>query len=159
MDKKIIDVCCGSKMFWFDKDNKDVLFCDNRTLHTTLCDGRTLDIDPDVICDYTNLPFDDESFYLAVFDPPHLLKVGENSWLAKKYGKLNKNTWQTEIKQGFDECMRVLKSNGILIFKWNETDIPVSKIVDVVGCDPLFGHKSGKLNKTHWLCFMKQAIF
>ena len=26
MDKKIIDVCCGSRMFYFDKNNKNVLF-------------------------------------------------------------------------------------------------------------------------------------
>lgn len=153
--KKIIDVCCGSKMFWFDKNNEDVLFCDKRKIHTTLCDGRKLDVEPDVLCDYTNLPFENESFYLAVFDPPHLINVGENYWLAKKYGKLDKNTWEEEIKQGFNECMRVLKPNGVLIFKWNETDIPVSKIVFVIGKEPLFGHKVGRLNKTHWMCFMK----
>jgi hypothetical protein len=28
--KPIIDVCCGSKMFWFDKNNPNVKFCDNR---------------------------------------------------------------------------------------------------------------------------------
>ena len=42
MKKRIIDVCCGSKMFWFDKENEDVLFMDNRELESTLCDGRRL---------------------------------------------------------------------------------------------------------------------
>ncbi|HGZ2460521.1 TPA: SAM-dependent methyltransferase, partial [Enterococcus faecalis] len=28
--KKILDVCCGSRMFWFDKQNDQVLFMDNR---------------------------------------------------------------------------------------------------------------------------------
>ena len=51
--------------------------------------------------------------------------------------------------------MRVLDDNGVLIFKWNETDITVKQIIDVIGCQPLFGHKVGRLNKTHWLCFMK----
>lgn len=32
MDKKILDVCCGSKMFWFDKENPNVEFCDIRTM-------------------------------------------------------------------------------------------------------------------------------
>lgn len=156
--KKIIDVCCGSKMFWFDKNNPDVLFCDKRRLRTTLSDGRELTIEPDIRCDFKDLPFKDNKFYLAVFDPPHLINVGSKSWLAKKYGKLNKDTWKEDIKQGFDECMRVLKPNGILIFKWNETDIPVSKIISVVNCQPLFGHRVGKLNKTHWLCFMKSEV-
>lgn len=26
MNKKIIDVCCGSRMFYFDKNNKNVFF-------------------------------------------------------------------------------------------------------------------------------------
>jgi len=121
--KPILDPCCGSKMFWFDKNNPNVIFCDNRKETHTLCDGRTLEINPDVICDFTQLPFEDNSFKLVVFDPPHLLKIGDDSWLRKKYGKLPGGDWQLIIKRGFDECMRVLEPNGILIFKWCEVDI------------------------------------
>ena len=106
--KKILDACCGSKMFWFDKENENTVFMDNRHFEDTLCDGRTLEINPDVIADFRHMPFQDESFYLVVFDPPHLLKAGENSWLAKKYGKLKSDTWKEDIRQGFNECMRVL---------------------------------------------------
>ena len=153
--KKILDACCGSRMFWFDKENKNVDFCDFRVLDDTLCDGRKLEIKPDIVCDFTKLPMKNNTYYLVVFDPPHLIKVGDNSWLAKKYGKLPNYNWQEILKKGFKECMRVLKPNGVLIFKWNETDITVSKIIDVVEQMPLFGHKSGKREKTHWLCFMK----
>lgn len=152
--KKIIDVCCGSKMFWLNKENPNVMFCDNRQLDDTLCDGRKLHIKPDVVADFTHLPFEDKSFKLCIFDPPHLKSIGTNSWLAKKYGRLDEN-WASMIKQGFDECMRILENNGVLIFKWNETDITVKQILDVIGYQPLFGHKSGRLNKTHWMCFMK----
>jgi hypothetical protein len=152
--KPIIDVCCGSRMFWFDKENPNVVFCDNRTLEDTLCDGRTLSINPDVICDFTHLPFADNSFKLVVFDPPHLLHIGANSWMAKKYGKLDEN-WPQLIKNGFDECMRVLDNYGVLIFKWSENQIKVSEIINAIGTTPLVGHKSGKLNNTHWMCFMK----
>lgn len=154
-NKRILDACCGSRMFWFDKNNPDVDFCDIRQQKDTLCDGRTLEINPDIISDFTNMPFEDNSYYLVVFDTPHLINVGEFSWLAKKYGKLEKSKWEQIIKDGFDECMRVLRPNGVLVFKWNETDIPVSKIIKVIKREPLFGHKVGKLNKTHWLCFMK----
>lgn len=154
MSKKIIDVACGSKMFWFDKNNSDVVFCDKRKEKYILCDGRSLEVSPDVQCDFTDLPFADESFYVAAFDPPHLNKSGENSWLCKKYGKLDA-TWPLMIKSGFYECMRVLKPNGILIFKWNEVQIKTSEIIAVVGKQPLFGHKSGKQQNTHWLCFIK----
>ena len=154
--KRILDPCCGSRMFWFDKNNPDVEFCDKRELHTTLCDGRSLDIKPDTFADFTDLPFSDNTFWHVVFDPPHILKIGENSWMAQKYGKLSDN-WEDVIRQGFSECLRVLKPNGTLIFKWNEQDIPVSKIISVIGYTPLYGHKSGKLQKTHWMAFIKDA--
>lgn len=89
VEKCILDVCCGSRMFWFDKHNDKVVFMDNRVLHDTLCDGRKLDVEPDVVGDFRNIPFEDKTFHMVVFDPPHLIKVGEKSWLAKKYGRLN----------------------------------------------------------------------
>ena len=39
--KRVLDACCGSRMFYFDKADPEVLFADNRELETTLCDGRT----------------------------------------------------------------------------------------------------------------------
>lgn len=150
--KKILDACCGSKMFWFDKQNEDTVFMDNRALEDTLCDGRRLIIKPDVIADFKDIPFEDDTFYLVVFDPPHLKQVGENSWLAKKYGTLDKQTWSSDIQQGFNECMRVLKPNGTLIFKWNEEQIKLKDILKVIEYKPLFGNKRAK---THWLVFMK----
>lgn len=152
---KILDACCGSRMFWFDKHNPLVTFMDNRIFEDTLCDGRSLRVTPDVVGDFRNIPYPDATFNLVVFDPPHLLKVGENSWLAKKYGKLNPDSWKEDIKQGFSECFRVLKKDGMLVFKWNETDITVSDILKLTPQKPLIGHKSGRLNKTHWILFVK----
>lgn len=149
---RILDACCGSKMFWFDKDRKDTVYMDNRQLEDTLCDGRKLVINPDVVADFRNIPFENNTFYLVVFDPPHLIKAGESSWLAKKYGKLNQDTWQEDIRQGFNECMRVLKTNGTLVFKWNEDQIKLKEILDIIEYRPLFGNKR---SKTHWLVFMK----
>lgn len=53
--------------------------------------GEPQDSIKDAIADFRKMPFDDESFYLVVFDPPHLLNVGDKSFLALKYGKLEKN--------------------------------------------------------------------
>lgn len=115
--KRIIDVCCGGRMFWFDKNNSDVVFMDNRNFIDTLCDGRAFEVKPDVVADFRNIPYPDNSFHLVVFDPPHLIKVGEKSWLAKKYGRLNPDTYKDDLKQGFSECFRILKPNSVLIFK------------------------------------------
>lgn len=155
--ERVLDVCCGSRMFWFDKQNKDVLFVDKRKEVLTAKDRekiRTIEINPDIIADFTELPFNDNSFNMVVFDPPHLKTLGETSWMAKKYGKLPDN-WECVISKGFDECMRVLKPNGTLIFKWNETEIKTSKILSLIPYKPLFGHTTGRQAKTIWMAFMK----
>lgn len=154
MAKRILDATCGSRMMWFDKNNNDTVFVDRRTESMRLCDGRVLNVRPDIEADFTNMPFSDEEFYLVVFDPPHLKNLGKNSWMAKKYGVLDK-TWEADIKTGFDECMRVLKPNGTLIFKWNENQIKVSKIIDIICHIPLFGHPSGRNGQTIWMTFIK----
>jgi ubiquinone/menaquinone biosynthesis C-methylase UbiE len=151
--KRILDACCGSKMFWFDREREDVVYMDNRELSTTLCDGRKLEIKPDIVADFRDMPFPDNSFYLVVFDPPHLLNIGDNAWMAKKYGKLGQG-WQNDIRQGVNECMRVLKPNGTLIFKWNEEQIKLSEILKIIDYKPLFGNRRAK---THWLVFMKDV--
>lgn len=153
--KPIIDVCCGSRMFYFDKNNPNVLFQDVRTENHVLCDGRELNIKPDIEMDFKSQPYSDNSFYHVVFDPPHLDNLGKNSYMSKKYGVLDKKTWQSDIKMGFDESMRILKFNGTLIFKWNESRISVSKLIDVLGVNPIYGHRTLQTSKTIWLCFMK----
>lgn len=149
--KKILDVCCGSKMFWFNKNREDTVYMDNREYEDILCDGRKIEIKPDIVANFKKIPFPDNSFKLVVFDPPHLLRVGDNSWLKKKYGKLD-NSWPQDIKKGFEECFRVLEPFGILIFKWNEEQIKLSEILKLTKIEPLFGNKRAK---THWLVFMK----
>lgn len=151
---KVLDVCCGGKMFYFDKENPLVEFCDIRKETLTLCDGRTYSVSPDTICDFTNLPHGDGSFDMVVFDPPHLVNGGDTSWLVKKYGKLDKD-FKSQLTKGFSECFRVLKVGGTLVFKWNENDILVSEILKCAPQKPLLGHKSGKQQKTHWILFIK----
>lgn len=154
-DKQVIDVACGGKMFYFDKDDPRVLFCDSRTVDTELCDGRRFIVAPDIQCDFTALPFENDAFKLVVFDPPHLLRNAEpTGYQHIKYGSLQ-NGWKEMLSKGFSECFRVLKLGGILIFKWNETDIPVKEILKLTDEKPLFGNRSGKASKTHWICFMK----
>lgn len=150
---EILDPCCGSKMFYFDKNDPRVVFGDIHKLKTNLCDGRSLVIEPDIEMDFREMPFDDNTFSCVVFDPPHLIKVGKKSWLALKYGKLE-NSWQEDIKRGFAECFRVLKANGVLVFKWNERDIPLKSILELSEEKPLLKWKN---DKTHWVIFIKRG--
>ena len=154
MNAKILDPCCGSRMMHFDRQNQNVIFGDIRTENHILCDGRSLEVAPDIEMDFRDMPFNDDQFNLVVFDPPHLIKAGKQSWLALKYGKLNED-WRSDIKKGFEECFRVLANGGVLIFKWNETQIKVSEILALTEQKPVFGHISGKRANTHWIGFMK----
>ena len=152
--KQILDACCGSRMFWFDKEHPAAVFMDNRSFAQNLCDGRRFEVKPDLIADFREIPFPDESFRLVVFDPPHLTNAGPTSWTRLKYGCLDKD-WPQVLHDGFWECMRVLKPYGTLVFKWSEVDIPLREVLAAIRAEPLFGHRSGKNMNTHWMCFMK----
>lgn len=165
VNKKILDATCGSRTIWFDKQHPAAVYCDKRdeeytgVWKSTKRDSeRKCIVHPDVIADFTALPFADCSFSLVVFDPPHLKNVGETSWTFKKYGKLTEN-WPQMLHDGFEECMRVLKPDGVLIFKWSETEIPAADVWKAIGQKPLFGHHSGKKMNTFWACFMKLEGF
>lgn len=150
--KTCLDACCGSRQFWFDKADPRALFIDNRTVETTLCDGRKFEVKPDIIADFRSLPFPDASFPLIVFDPPHLLHAGKDSWLAAKYGTLGEN-WREDLRQGFAECFRVLAPLGTLVFKWCEEQVSLSDVLKLAPSPQLFGNRRGK---TIWVVFQKE---
>lgn len=156
----VLDACCGSRMFWFDRADDRVLFGDIRREEHRLPDAssaggaRQLIIDPDLQIDFRQMPFEDARFHLVVFDPPHLIRNGKSGWLAKKYGKLGTD-WRDDIRAGFSECFRVLRPHGTLIFKWNEHEVRVSELLKLTDQKPLFGNRCGKSAKSHWIVFMK----
>ena len=150
---KILDACCGSRMFWYDKHESHTTYMDKRVEFERLPTGHLIDVKPDVQADFKHMPFSDCEFDLVVFDPPHLIKVGNNSWMFKKYGRLPDN-WSEELKAGFDECMRVLKPNGSLIFKWNEEQIKFGQVIQIFEQRPIFGDKRAK---TRWSVFIKDG--
>ncbi|QZX97065.1 class I SAM-dependent methyltransferase [Pantoea alfalfae] len=153
----ILDMCCGSRMFWMDKQDDRALFTDRREEQHVLCDGRMLQISPDIIADFRALPFANNTFAQVVFDPPHLERVGDNAWMKKKYGALDRKTWPDDIRAGFAEAFRVLRPHGTLVFKWNETQIPVGKVIVLTEHKPTIWQRTGKGDKTHWVLFLKPA--
>ncbi len=158
----VLDPCCGPRMWWFDKADERALFGDRRSETLTVTDRshgnadgtRTLRIDPDVPLDFRALPYGDESFHIVAFDPPHLVRAGAKSWMAAKYGKLGPD-WREDLRAGFAECFRVLRSHGVLVFKWNETQVKIREVLSLTPQRPLFGNTSGKKAGTHWIVFMK----
>ena len=154
--KLILDPASSMRSFYFDKKDKRVLFGDIRVKEThLLTNGQTIHIEPDEVMDFRAIPYPDETFKVVIFDPPHMLNLSEKSWMRKKYGVLDKETWQDDLTKGFAECFRVLKDEGTLIFKWNEVSIPLKEILALTPYKPVLGHPSGKRMGTHWVLFIK----
>lgn len=153
--KLILDACCGGRLMWFNKSNPLAIYIDKYPRPKGIKKERpNFSCEPDIIMDFTDLKFPDNSFKMVVFDPPHLSTLGENSYMRKSYGVLKKG-WREELSKGFNECWRVLDNYGTLIFKWNDTEIKLSEVLKLFSQDPLFGHKTGKVGKTMWMCFLK----
>lgn len=144
-------------MFWFDKQDPRALFVDIRR-ETWITDTRPgaspTVINPDVLADFSNLPFPPDSFQMVVFDPPHFVRNTMSGWNRQKYGLLT-GDWKAMLRGGFSECFRVLKPGGTLIFKWAESSVPLAEILKLTPERPLFGHRSGKQATTHWCAFLK----
>lgn len=154
----VFDPCCGAKKFYFAKDAPVVLYGDIRDKSYVQSDGRVLNVNPDLQLDVTDLPFEDETFALVVFDPPHLVSAGADSFMAQSYGTLPPNPLRF-IYQGFSECWRVLKGNGTLIFKWNTDQIELEDVLRALPVPPLFGNRRSTNKKgrgqTYWMVFFK----
>lgn len=78
-----------------------------------------------VLADSRDLPLDDESIECMMFDPPFLATTGKSLSADEKNNKINKRFGvypsESELHQFYvdslKEAHRVLKNNGILIFK------------------------------------------
>ena len=156
--KKILDACCGGRMFWWNKNNPDTWFVDCRKVPKGAFQNNwnpNWCIEPDEIVDFRNMPYQSNGFNLVVFDPPHLTSGSMKSVINKKYGLLNKQTWKQDIVAGFKECWRVLAVGGVLIFKWNEANIKAKELLREFETEPLFGDFTGKTGATIWVTFLK----
>ncbi len=165
--KIILDACCGGRMMWFNKHHPNTIYIDNRSKTVWKnsskkpLKGTKTEIKPDIVMDFRDLKFENNTFNLVVMDPPHLKSLKpDRSNMIKDYGFLNPETWQRDLKRGLKECMRVLKPKGVLIFKWNDCDIKFKEIMKIFPFEPLFynissGKMSEKRSNTAWFCFMK----
>lgn len=167
MKEQILDPTCGGRTIWYEgnKDRDDVLYVDKREEEPGFHgqEGRTYAVQPDEVQDFKDLPYEDESFNLIVWDPPH--KVRENGMeqltgqVVKKYGALRAETWQSDLKQGFKELWRVLDSGGTLVFKFSDISIDFEQVLSVLPRDPWFGTTTKrKQNENRWFVFYKEEV-
>lgn len=158
-DKFILDACCGPRLFWFNKKHPNTIYIDYRKREKGFVDNRpNREISPDIVMDNRKMDFPDKSFKLIIFDPPHLIGKVDGCRMTKTYGCLIAETWQSDLKRGFNECWRVLEDYGVLIFKWSDSQVSFKQILKIIEKEPLIGQKTGRFkgkSRTQWFTFMK----
>lgn len=156
-EKVILDACCGCRQMWFDKENKNTVFMDIRSEKKGFIKLQpNCQINPDILANWKDMPFPDKSFKLVVWDIPHVIGTHITGIIMQKYGYLDKNDWEEDLKKGFSEIMRVLDTYGVLEIKFADVSIPVKKFLGLFPQQPLFGTITKKgVNNTYWFCYMK----
>jgi SAM-dependent methyltransferase len=171
-EEDILDATCGNRSIWYpgQKDRDDTLYIDKREENDGfVSDGYecgvnpNYSVDPDCVEDYRDLPYADESFNLVVFDPPHAVRPDGMKKLTgvvlRKYGALHAETWQADIKAGFEELFRVLNPGGTLVFKFADEAADFDTVLNLAPVDPLFGTSvSDGTVTTRWFVFHKPEV-
>ena len=122
---RVLDCTCGYKHFWDDlwsivntktlwgEDGYEVIFSDIRPL------GH-------IVADYRYLPFKESVFDVIVYDPPWTDMIdgvsGYKKWLkGDRFGDLTKPIDEDDIRQFVKQAYLLTKSDGIVIFKIQDT--------------------------------------
>ena len=163
--QEILDATAGGRGIWCDgqKENDRTLFIDKRERDPGFCGqpNRYYQVQPDEVEDFRDLPYSDETFDLVVFDPPHTIRQNGMADLkghvTKKYGALHAETWQDDIRRGFNEFFRVLRPGGTLVFKFADEAADFERVLELAPEPPLFGTrtKQSKQVETRWFVFHK----
>jgi hypothetical protein len=159
-NKYILDACCGARMMWNNKNHPNTLYIDIRKEQRGFVPRGNWEINPDIVADFTNLPDEIKShkFKLIVWDVPHFKARKLTGDLLKKFGGLNPETWQSDLKKGFNQLWNILDDFGVLLFKFSDYHIKFKEVLGLFPEEPLFFNKTNSTagkSTTKWFCFMK----
>ncbi len=140
---KILDLSAGKRAIWFNKNHPLAMYLDKRA-----------EVNPTIVCNTNEIPESAGSgFNLICWDPPHM-NVGHVSNMAKAYGHHTTAEILETIEKTGREAHRVSETNALMALKWNNHDIRLQRVFDLLpGWEPLFGHltKNGPGSQTYWV--------
>lgn len=144
---RILDLSAGAGAVWFDRPSNVVAI--------DLCPGVA-----NVIADSRALPFGDDSFDLAVFDPPHV-NFGASANLTRNYGHFTAAQIRELVAGTSREAARCIRALGLLALKWNNHDTPLVRVLGLMPeWRPLFGHhvaqRHSHPSSTYWLMMLNR---
>ena len=142
---RILDATAGKRAVWFEKQYPDAVYIDVRP------DGDTRNL----LVDCRRTDFENGSFDLIIFDPPHM-NCGPKSQMAARYGHWLTADIRDLVRDAFVEFHRLLRPDGLVAFKWNDHDTPLERILaPVSGFDKLVGVPTAVRTKhsstTYWV--------
>ena len=162
---RIIDVCCNKRRMWKgSKVASKVTYYD-----------RDASMQPDVVCEWSDMPDENGSVDVLVYDPPHMPDAAGSEKSLGQYasgyglGQGIKGDNINSIHGDFlTEARRVLKKDGLIFakikdyvhnhrYQWNmaafNDAVRLAGMTPcdlVIKCDPCGGNlKSGRWNKAH----------
>lgn len=140
-------------MWWWNKNHPLSVFMDERLREKGFRERQPgWSCKPDVIGDFRRMPFENSSFNMVLFDPPHIFQnTKETSELTRAYGSLDPDSALDDIGKGFSECWRVLRPGGSLVFKWAGE---LSSIEKLFPSEPIVGTRRSQDNPK-WIIFYK----
>lgn len=135
-----LDATAGNQTMWVNKGWEHIFHIDME---------RKLTVKPDMFCLNTQTPFQDSIIDNIFYDPPHLFGhhnslfsipdrgtfrqiYPEEKGIPRYYGADKYKTQTALIHHVYDaqkEFLRILKEDGLLFLKWNESCIHINTIL------------------------------
>ena len=172
----ILDAAAGNRTMWQTKSLEQIIYIDME---------KKLTVKPTIFCNNTNTPFLDGTFTDIFYDPPHFFgdkssfyAIPDQKTFLKKWqgygdipryygGDKYKNQMQllSHIYKAQKEFQRILKHDGLLWLKWNETMIKLGTIMHLFeDWAPLLqipvrlSNPNRTQKQTYWVCLcLKKA--
>lgn len=125
----ILDATAGNRMIWPNKNPPGVIFMDIET---------GLERPPDIFASFHHLPFRDDAFSLAIFDPPNLIKTSSSNAWYQNPGSMGGSggTWYGFYKSRRDLIISIVKAvpelyrvAERLCFKWYESRVSLWQVL------------------------------